>query len=323
MRTPKRILGIEIGGTKLQLGVAEASGGCLIHVAREAIDRAAGSQGILAQIARIAPPLRERFDVERIGVGFGGPVDILAGRAITSHQIVGWDDFPLADWCQREIGCPAVIGNDCNVAALAEARRGAGRGLRRMFYVTVGTGIGGGMVIDGRIDGAERPAIAEIGHLRPGLSSDSPEATVESRASGLAIEHAVRERMAEAFSDPGQREAQAELRRRYPEDGSGLTTRIVAEAATEGNWLAVELLEQAAEALGWAIAQIETITAPQRVVIGGGVSLIGDVWLDRVRWHRKRFVFPPLADQCDLVPAELGELAVVHGAIELARDVGA
>ncbi len=323
MRTPSRILGIEIGGTKLQFGVAETSGGSLIHIARNAIDRSAGAQGILGQIARIAPELRERFGVEMIGVGFGGPVDPVERRVITSHQVAGWDNFPLSDWCQREIGCPAVIGNDCNVAALAEARWGAGQGLRRVFYVTVGTGIGGGMVMDGRIDGADRPAAAEIGHLRPGLSADTPEATVESRASGLAIEQAMRDRMTQVYSNPDQREAQAELRRRCPDNGAGLTTRLVAQAATEGNVLAVELMERAAETLGWAIAQVETITAPQRVVIGGGVSLIGNWWLDRVRSHRKRFVFPPLADGCDLVPAELGELVVVHGAIALARDEGA
>jgi glucokinase len=185
-----------------------------------------------------------------------------------------------------------------------------------VFYVTVGTGIGGGLVLDGRIDGQGRPAVAEIGHLRPGLQADSPLATVESLASGLAIERAARQEL--TTSAEGGRERQ-DLWDRCQGDPDRLTTRLVAEAASAGNQLAVGLLERAAEILGWAIAQSITLIAPERVVIGGGVSLIGESFLQRVRQNVSRFVFPPLADACSLVPAELGELVVVYGAVELAR----
>jgi glucokinase len=316
MEAANHILGVEIGGTKLQLGVADGQTGELIHTQRDSIDRAAGAEGILAQIARIAPRLRERFGLRAVGIGFGGPVDIRAQRVITSHQVAGWDDFPLIQWCQQTLECPAVFDNDCNVAAFAEARRGAGRGLRRVFYVTVGTGIGGGLVVDGRIDGQQRPAVAEIGHLRPGLQAITPQATVESLASGLAIERAARQRLAATGENSSD---QIDLCQRCQGDLDQLTTRQIAAAAQAGNALAAGLIEQAAEVLGWAIAQTITLTAPDRVVLGGGVSLIGASFLQRVRQSVRQFVFPPLADACDLVPAELGELVVVYGAVELAR----
>ena len=120
MDTPCSILGIEIGGTKLQLGVTDTAAGQLVHIERLAICRADGARGVLDQIARAAPPLIARHRVRSIGIGFGGPVDGAGRRAITSHQVAGWDDFPLADWCQSELGCAAIVGNDCNLAALAE-----------------------------------------------------------------------------------------------------------------------------------------------------------------------------------------------------------
>ena len=145
------ILGIEIGGTKLQLGIApsDSDSGTLVTLERATIDRASGAEGILQQIKEIAPSLISIHRVRQIGIGFGGPVDGVHNRVITSHQVDGWDDFLLGDWCLRELGLPVAMGNDCNVAALAEAVHGAGKGADRVFYVTIGTGIGGGLVVDG------------------------------------------------------------------------------------------------------------------------------------------------------------------------------
>ncbi len=180
-------LGIEIGGTKLQLGVGHGHGGPLVELVRLEIDPRRGAAGILAQIERAGLDLVRRHVIQRIGIGFGGPVDGAAGRVLKSHQVSGWDDAPLADWCRQTLGVPAVLANDCDAAALAEARFGAGRAATTVFYVTVGTGIGGGLVINGRLHGSHRPAVAEIGHLRPGLHADRAEDTVESLASGPGI----------------------------------------------------------------------------------------------------------------------------------------
>jgi glucokinase len=285
------LLGIEVGGTKLQLGVGPGDGSALVALERLDVVAAGGAAGILRQIEATAGPLIERYSVQAIGCGFGGPVDRRRGRAIKSHQIEGWDDFPLADWLTRSFGVPAAIGNDCDVASLAEARFGAGRGKRVVFYVTVGTGIGGGLVIDGEIYSGSGMAAAEIGHLRPGPDAASPEETVESIASGWGIAAA----------------------------GGESTTQRVAQAAEQGNPVARQAIERAVQTLGWAIAQTITLVAPEVVVVGGGVSLMSrSLFLDPLREQIARYGFPPLAGSYAVEPAQLGEEVVIHGALALA-----
>src|SRR5207247_11294952 len=132
---------IEIGGSKLQLGVGDGGGGELTAVVRLDVNARRGAAGILEQIETAAAGLIQKHDVERIGIGFGGPVDSGAGVVTKSHQVGGWEGFPLVRWCSESLGRPAVLGNDCDSAALAEARHGAGRGAASVLYVTVGAGI--------------------------------------------------------------------------------------------------------------------------------------------------------------------------------------
>jgi glucokinase len=337
-------LGIEIGGTKLQLGVGSGEGGELATIVRHDVDPRRGAAGILEQIERTATALIQKHPIQQIGFGFGGPVDSAEGVATKSHQVAGWDSFPLVRWCLESLGKPAVIGNDCDVAALAEARYGAGRGAGSVFYVTVGTGIGGGLILGGRLHGAGRPAASEIGHLRPGLNADRPEMTVESLASGPAISAAAVARMTGQVSRPldsirgplahpnrqqvqrrladvkdTESEYVADLLQRCQGNVDRLTAKIVAEAATDGNEIARQVLDHACQALGWAVAQVVTLIAPEIIVIGGGVSLIGEQFFFMpLRAEVARYVFPPLTKHYKIVPAALGELAVVHGAIALA-----
>lgn len=337
-------LGIEIGGTKLQLGVGRGDGSPLIELQRFDVAPEQGAAGILRQIQAAAGPLIQRHSVKGIGCGFGGPVDRERGRAIKSHQIEGWDDYPLAEWLQRSFNLPAAIGNDCDVAGLAEARFGAGRGKRVVFFVTVGTGIGGGLIVDGEIFRGVGPAAAEIGHLRPGLHAQSPEETVESIASGWGVAAAAQARLAgpvthqfgrltagEKPSDPeAMRQRLIELEEAAEEDVAdlwqrcegrveNLTAREVAQAADQGNTLATEILQHAVQTLGWAIAQVITLVAPQIVVVGGGLSLISRaLFLEPLREATARYVFPPLVGSYALEPAGLGEEVVVHGALTLA-----
>ena len=310
-------LGIEIGGTKLQLGVGDGKSAEMVELVREPIDPAAGAGGILQQIARLAGPLIRQHQVERVGIGFGGPVDAAQGRTLTSHQIEGWDQFPLRQWCQEELGVPAVIGNDCDVAALAESRHGAGEGKQSLFYVTVGTGVGGGFVHEGKLHGRGRPAAAEIGHLRPGLTADQPQMTVESLASGWGIANTARARLNDATKQDAK-----DLLRRCQGNEEQLTAQLVAQAAADENALAKEVMEFACRVLGWAIAQVITLVAPEVVVVGGGVSLIGERWFFApLRDEVQRYVFPPLANSYALKPAALGETVVIQGALALANSV--
>ncbi|HEY2412585.1 MAG TPA: ROK family protein [Pirellulaceae bacterium] len=311
-------LGIEIGGTKLQLGVGVGDGQ-IVDLVRCDVDAAKGAAGILEQINSAAAELGKKHRIERIGIGFGGPIDAANGFTTKSHQIAGWERFPLARWCQEHMGRPATLANDCDAAAVGEARFGAGVGTGSVFYATVGTGIGGGLVIGGRLHGVGRPAAAEIGHLRPGLNANRPEITVESLAAGPAIAAAARSRLADAQN--GKSDCRADLLRRCGNNLDELTAKTVAAAAAEGNEIARQVLAHACQALGWAIAQVITLVAPEIVVVGGGVSLIGEpFFFVPLRAEVARYVFPPLADSYKIVPAALGELAVVHGAIALAAD---
>ncbi|MFO0899193.1 MAG: ROK family protein [Pirellulales bacterium] len=309
-------LGIEIGGTKLQLGVGTGEGPPLVALERRTVDRAAGAQGILREIEAAARLLREKHAIRAVGFGFGGPVDALRGQAVKSHHVDGWDRFPLADWCRETLGLPARVGNDCDVACLAEAHFGAGRGERVVLYVTVGTGIGGGLVIDGQIYAGRGSGAAEIGHLRPGLDARQPEAIVEALSAGWGIEDQGRR----AVSQATQAEATV-LRAACGGDLAMLSAKAIAAAAERGDPLAARVIDQATRALGWAIAQAVTLMNPGVVVIGGGVSQASEaLWWTPLRARVKEYAFPPFADEIRLAPAALGEEVVVHGAVALARQ---
>lgn len=300
-------LGIEIGGTKLQLGAG--SDGALREIIRRDIDPDAGADGILEQIAAAAPGLIARHQPAAIGIGFGGPVNHAAGTVIKSHHVRGWTDFPISRWCQDRFGLPVALGNDADVAALAEAHYGAGRGMTPVLYMTVGTGIGGGLVLDGNIYRGFGQAAMEIGHLRPGTLAREPHAILESLSAGWGIEARAR---AQLLAQHGDRPSAASL--------AAVTARHVAEWSGELPW-ARQVWEEALTALGWAVAQCITLLSPQVVVIGGGVSLAGDErFFTPLRALVAEYVFPPLLGSAGIVPAQLGEEVVVHGAIALAQS---
>jgi glucokinase len=240
------------------------------------------------------------------------------GTTITSHQVEGWDGFPLVEWCRDTLGLPAVLVNDSDSAGLAEARFGAGQGGRVVFYSNVGSGIGGALVIDGDLFRGGGGVASELGHLRPGLHCASPEQTVESMASGWAIAAAARTRITQ---QPDTAET-IELLARCEQQPRRLTTKHVADAAAAGNKLAQGVFEEACEAYGWALAQIITLLAPNVVVLGGGVSLVGkELFLAPVRAAIDRFAFPPLRESFEIRLAGLGEEVVLHGAMALAGEV--
>lgn len=320
------LLGVEIGGTKLQLGLGRGDGR-LVALERRVIDPAQGAQGILNQIREVYSLLRARADhdglgpVAGAGVGYGGPVDVSAGRVVRSFQIAGWDDFPLADWLIRNLSIPcAEIQNDADTAGLAEARFGAGRGLSPILYVTVGSGIGGALVIDGRIyPGAGRGA-AEIGHLQVAVESDDrlQLRELEQVASGWGIGReaatVARRLIMEGRSDWS-------VLRSADGDPDRITGLLVAQAARHGDPIASRIMLQARHAIVFALQQAIVLVAPRRIILGGGVSLIGEEhWYEPIRRLVDQGVFPPFRSSYDIKAPALGEEVVVHGAIALASD---
>lgn len=177
-------LGVEIGGTKLQVGVCDRRGR-IVQLVRVGVVRRDGARGILRQLERIIPPVLAGHWVRAIGVGFGGPVDAPHGRVVRSYHINGWDGFALRRWFLQRFKLPTVIENDTNVAALAEARIGAGKRRHAVLYSNVGTGIGGGFVVDGKIHNG-RFGATEIGHTR--FFVRGRWRILEELSSGLSIE---------------------------------------------------------------------------------------------------------------------------------------
>ena len=312
-------LGIEIGGTKLQLGIGPGDGS-LVHFWRGPVKPKAGGERIRKQIVAVVPKLLRQAKlkpkaIRAIGVGFGGPVDDETQRILKSHQVEGWADFPLSQWLTDQFGIPVALGNDADVAGLAEALFGAGKGLSPIFYITVGSGIGGGLIIDQKIYRGCRRGAAEIGHLRVHAedreSGEPYECPLEEQASGWAIATGARTYV-------GSNSPLWKLSRGNRED---ITTELVAKAAEKGDGVAKLCLEQAIHYLAEGICHVIGLLCPRRIVIGGGVSLVGEkLFFTPLRKRVAENVFKPFAGLTDIVPAKLGEKVVVHGALALARQ---
>jgi glucokinase len=318
-------LGIEIGGTKLQLGIGPGDG-TLAAFERLQVVPADGGAGIRKQILDAVPGLVARAGLESgqlrgMAYGFGGPVDDTTRRVLKSHQVHGWDDFPLADWSEEHLGVPCVLGNDCDVAGLAEALFGAGRGFSPVFYVTVGSGIGGGLILNGSIYRGAGRGGAEIGHLLMRGQHPAPDGSLaefgplEDFASGWGIQRAAQLRLAEDLRRTSL------LWQRIGGDAAKVTVQHVGTAAKAGDALAGSVLNEALDYLAWGVCQVIALLAPRRIVIGGGVSLLGEeLFFEPLREKVARRAFRPFADQYAIVAAELGEEVVVHGALALARQ---
>jgi glucokinase len=315
-------LGIEIGATKLQFGVGGGNDASLVELARLDVDRDGGAEGIRQKMREIVTAMLRRHPIRAIGVGFGGPVDIATGCIVTSHQIDGWDQFPLVDWSREQFGLPMAILNDTDAGGLAEARFGAGRGRKVVFYTNVGSGIGGALILDGQIYCRGARITAELGQVRPGPEAERADQTIESLASGWAITDAAKSRI--RGGGPANPSAVADLMARCNGDLEQLTTIHVSQAAREGNRLAVDVFARACRVFGWGIAQVVTLLAPDVVVVGGGVSLSDDsIFLTPLRNEVGRYVFPPQQGRYEIVRAELGEEMVVYGALASAAELPA
>jgi glucokinase len=318
-------LGIEIGGTKLQIGVGRGDG-VLAGLWRATVDPRQSADGIRRQIVQGVPELLGQAKLDRsqlrgVGIGFGGPVDDATRTVIKSHQIEGWDNFPLADWIGDLVGLPAALGNDADVAGLAEALFGAGKGLSPIFYITIGSGIGGGLIVNGEIYRGVGRGAAEIGHVRfntyfvgapPDVMASPPE-TLEQLASGWGIAETAKRCLE---SEKPVRSILYSQSRTTP-----VTAMDVVHAVRQGDAFAESILNTSIGFLADAICHVLALLCPRRIVIGGGVSLIGDDLLfEPLRKLVARRVFKPFASCYDIMPAALGEEVVVHGALALARQ---
>ena len=310
MSQPARhFLALEIGGTKLQLFVGNAAGE-IAHRWRFDVQAAGGGAGIRAQIKAVLPEILRAHEIAAVGVGYGGPVDVRTGRICCSHQVEGWADFPLGDWLRERTARPVVIDNDANCGALGEARCGAGQGSNPVFYVTLGSGVGGGLVVDGKIFHGAKPGESEIGHVR----LDKRGTIVEQRCSGWAVDRMVREVMAEHPSSALARAA-VNLNRG---EARALVPALAADCP-----FAQRLLSATADDLAFGLSHVVHLTHPEAVVLGGGLSLVGEPLRGAVAAALGQYLMEAFAPGPRIALASLREDAVPVGALLLAANFSA
>ena len=281
-----QILAIDIGGTKFAL--AAFDGEHMVRSESHPTDKEGGRDWMLAQIAAIVAAWQHDFQFERCGVGFGGPVCFAEQRVALSTHVGGWRDFHLSAHLRELLAIPVVMDNDANAGALGEALYGAGRGCSPLFYMTLSTGIGGGIFDDGRIWRGADSYGGEIGHLT--IRPDGPACLCgafgcyERLCSGLWLERDHGKTAKELMQVP-------EFVQRYVVDlALGLKACIM-------------------------------LLNPARIVVGGGISKAGDALLGPLRAELRRQITSWSAARIDVVPSALGDASVLYGAMALVKDL--
>lgn len=304
-------LGIEIGGTKTQVGIGSTEQGLLPGgIVRRPVQRENGADGILKDIVSMVDEVLASqnlriSDIGKIGIGYGGLLDTARGVTLKSYQIEGWIDFPLKGWAEGRWGRPVFVENDASTAGLAEYCLGNGRGCSRLFYITAGSGVGGGWIVDGKIDSGQGLGAAEIGHMWVPDPWNGMLTELEQVCSGWAIGR--RALLAASNSSSLMQELAGSLDR--------IDARIVYRAAEQGDETALRLLRETCQTLGAAIANMVALLHPQRVILGGGVSLMGALFWELLQDEFRSRLMPAFAPQVELLRAKLQEDVVVTGAL--------
>ncbi len=318
-RAPVYLGGIDLGGTKILSLVASNKGETLGQDRRPTRAR----EGPQVVIAGMVDSLRTAaakagLDVGRlagVGVVSPGPLDYASGVIEDSPNLPGWRGVPLADEMCAALGVPVFVDNDANAAGLGECVFGAGRGYRHVIYVTVSTGIGGGIVVDGQVYRGTSGAAGEVGHqvVEDGgpLCSCGRRGCLEELASGTAIAHRARELVAEG---KGARIAALAGQNEPP------TARAVHQAAREGDPEARRIIEEAGHYLGVGLANLVNIFNPELIIIGGGLTKMGRMLLDPARQVVRREPFAQARRDVRIVRAALGDRVGALGAVALAME---
>src|SRR5215212_10899916 len=309
---------------QLYVGVelcASSARAALINPAGEVLasrESALAAVELAPQIARLVSELRDSAPagVAALGVGVPGLVNPQTGRVVISSDIPSVVREDLRASLAEGTGLPVALDNDANAAALGEYVAGAGRGSRNMFYVTIGTGIGGALILDGRLWRGASGFAGEFGHIT--IDPEGIECAcgnigcLETIASGPNIVRRTRERL--------YRDRTSSLSRLAIPRDREFTAEDIARAAREGDEMAQVMMERTGMFLGIAIAAVINLLNVEMVVMGGGVMEAGDLILKPTIKETRRRAFPPAFDSCEIVIAELGPQAGMIGAALLARD---
>ncbi len=314
-----RFLGIDLGGTKILAAVVDPSGGIL---ARDQIATPAteGTPAIIQAMVTAASRATSQVgmtmaDITAVGIGAAGLSSPEAGILYTSPNLPGWQDVPLRDIIAQELGKPTFLINDARAAALGELYFGAARGARNFIYITISTGIGGGIVINGEIYLGRLGTAGEVGHMT--IADDGPLCTCGNRgcwealASGSALEREARERI--------QKGAKTIILD-YASNLEQITAEIIQRAAEHGDTLARELVARIGYYFGVGLANLINIFNPELIVIGGGLANMGDMLLEPAIKTAGERAFRQPFQAVRFVRAELGGNSGVLGAAIFAQQ---
>lgn len=308
------IIGVDLGGTQMraarfddQLNIVERVAEPTL--AHEGLDRVLSR--LMDVIARVVP--EDPQSLLGIGISVPGPINPHEGTVVAPPNLPGWHNVPIRKMLQERFTCTTFLGNDANVAALAEATSGAARGYKYVLYLTVSTGIGSGVIDNGHLVVGSQGLAAEAGHMILIVNGEIMD--LEKAAAGPAIARHAQERLKAG--------ATSIIRERVHGKLDHVTSKIVGQAAAEGDALAVELIQDAGRMVGLGIVSLLHIFNPQIVVIGGGVTNTGDLLFEPIRKTVHKYCMD--AAYCQFVPivqAALGDNVALIGAAALVSTRG-
>ncbi|MBR1926272.1 MAG: ROK family protein [Bacteroidales bacterium] len=322
----RMLVGVDIGGTKCAITLGEMSRGTRegdIRIKDKASFLTTDVSGTIRDIKGAIKGVLERNqltdkDIQAIGISCGGPLDSKRGVVMSPPNLPGWDNIPIVDILREEFGVKAAIHNDANACALAEWKFGAGKGTRNMVFMTFGTGLGAGLIIDGKLYTGTNDNAGELGHLR--LESFGPvgygkAGSFEGFCSGSGIGQLARDMAMEAM--------QMGLRVPWCPDGdlSGISAKKVAEALREGDPLAKRVYEISARHLGYGLSMVIDILNPEMIVIGSIFARNEDVFRPLMEEVIGMEALPLASKVCKIVPAALGEAVGDYAALSIAADI--
>jgi len=313
------VIGVDIGGTNLVVGAMPADGSREIGVHTLPTRAVLGADAVVERIREMVETTigtvaqetgATRAQFAGVGIGSPGPLDRERGIVIVTPNL-GWKDFPLRDRVSDAVGLPAVLDNDANCATLGEAWLGAAKGARNVVGFTLGTGIGGGLILNGRLYHGASDVAGEIGHMT--IEANGRKCgcgnygCLEAYAAGPAIAARAREAMAR-----GEPTVLAEL---CEGDPARITAAMVYRASDRGDALAAEVVKDTARFLAVGVANMLNVFNPDVVVLAGGVALAGDSLFVPLRAEVRRRAFRPAVDACQIVPGALNGSAGMVGAV--------
>ncbi|MCK5207968.1 MAG: ROK family protein [Cyclobacteriaceae bacterium] len=300
----KKFLGIEIGGTKIQVFLTDDQTN-IIERHKFFVSEKRVAALIRDKIQEKVSNILNKNKVEVIGIGYGGPVDYRTGIVVTSYQVQGWSDFHLGQWLYELTNIPVVVDNDANTAALGEAHLGAGKNCSRTFYITLGSGVGGGLVIDDKVYHGYKPGEVEIGHIR--LDKDGT--ILENSCSGWAVDKKIRNYI--------KNNPDSIIAGIVGDEKSG-ETKYLLQAIENGDMGADIILQETADDLAFGLSHAVHIIHPEVIILGGGLSLIGDPLIKAVEKNLQGYLMDAITPP-KICLAELKEDAVCVGAALMAK----